>query len=282
MHGTRDEVVPLPPPFEVVLRGFDRQQVTDHFNVLKAQLASTGAERDAAVRRAAQLHEQLEQQRLDAAETSRQLDRLRRDAAAATTELERLQRSPLAAATGRIQRMLQMAEDEAAELRAVAERETTLLRESARAEAEQLLAETSQRCERLEVESTSRRQTLETDSAARRQRAEQQSDVWIRDYQTSSVAALHLIMYLAGERLSSRVVKVTRQVTAARALRSEVTGQLTEVHRMLVDALGVVEQPTAAELAEQSEDTEQSEPSELEADRWLPEDHPTARFGLHP
>ncbi|MGH3772772.1 MAG: hypothetical protein ACRDRW_15500, partial [Pseudonocardiaceae bacterium] len=154
--------------------------------------------------------------------------RLRRETADAATEVDRLQRSPLTAATARIQRMLQMAEDEAAELRAAAERESTSLRESARAEADQLLAEASQQCERLEVESASRRQAEEA----------------------KSVAALHLIMYLAGERLSSRVRKVTRQVTAARALRSEVTGQLSQVHRMLVEALGVVDQPAPAEQTE--------------------------------
>ncbi|MGH3770834.1 MAG: hypothetical protein ACRDRW_05470, partial [Pseudonocardiaceae bacterium] len=97
MHGTRDEVVPLPPPFEIVLRGFDRHQVLDHVNVLTARAASIGAERDAALRRAADVNEKFEQ--------------LRREAEEAATELDRLQRSPLAAATARIQRMLQMAED---------------------------------------------------------------------------------------------------------------------------------------------------------------------------
>ncbi len=253
MHRTRDEAVPLPPPFEIVLRGFDRHQVIDHVDVLQARIADIGAERDAALQRAADVNEKLEQ--------------LRREAEEAATELDRLQRSPLAAATARIQRMLQMAEDEAAELAAAAERASTSLRESARAEADRLLAETGQQCERLEVESASRRQAAEAESAARRQRAEQQSerdiahreaetDAWIRDYQTRSVAALHLIMHMAGERLSSRVLKVTRQVTAARALRSEVTGQLSEVHRMLTDALGLVDQFTPTEQAERAEHTE--------------------------
>jgi chromosome segregation ATPase len=314
MHGTRDEVVASPPPFEIVLRGFDRQQVIDHVNALKARVTSIGAERDAALQRSADLANMVEQLRREAAETTRQVDRLRREAEQATTEVDRLQRSPLAVATARIQRMLQMAEDEAAELQASAEHETTSLRESARAEADQLLAETRRRCERLEAESSSRHHAADTESVARRQRAEQEfeqsigrrqaeTEAWISEYQTRSVAALYLLMQIAGERLSSRVAKVSRQVTAAKALRSEITGQLSAVQRLLVEALGVADQPTVTEQTEPVElpeaapapepqaDTRQSadgsgapRPKQRSAPAGRPQraDQPTARFGLHP
>lgn len=328
MHGSRDEVVPLPPPFEIVLRGFDRQQVIDHVNALKARVAILGSERDAAQQRAADLNESLERLRREAAEATRQADRLRRDAEDAATEVDRLQRSPLAAATARIQRMLQMAEDEAAELRADAEREVSSLRDNARAETDRQLAETRQLCERLEAESASRRRADDAESAGRRHQAEQQSEQdiarrqaetqdWVSDYQSRSIAALHALMLIAGERLSNRVVKVKRQVTAAKALRSEVTGQLSVVQRLLAEALGVIDQPTPAE---QTEEAERAEPVEQEehveqpveaaeppgdapppqplgdADPTVPlqqeqagrtgrprrADQPTARFGLHP
>ncbi len=248
MHGTRDELVPLPPPFEVVLRGFDRQQVIDHVNALQAHVGVLGAERDAALARAADLHEKWQQLRREAAEATKQVDRLRHAAEETATEVDRLQRSPLSAATARIQRMLQIAEDEAAELATTAERETTSLRESARAEADRLLVETRQRCERLEVESAARSQRAEQQSERDIASREAETDAWVRDYQTRSVAALHLIMHMAGERLNSRMINVKRQVSAARALRSEVTGQLSEVHRLLAEALGVVDQPTPAEV----------------------------------
>ncbi|MGA9309051.1 MAG: hypothetical protein WBV74_01615 [Pseudonocardiaceae bacterium] len=321
MHGTRDEAVPLPPPFEIVLRGFHRQQVIDHVTALKARVATIGTERDIALQRAGDLNDQVETLQREAAEATRQLDRLRQEASATAAELDRLQRSPLTGATGRIQRMLQIAEDEAAELTAATEQQTTSLRESARAEADRLLAEARQRCERLEAESNARRQAVEAESAARHQRAEEQAerdiarreaetDAWIRDYQTHSVAALHLIMRMAGERLSNRVLKVTRQVAAARQLRSEVTGQLSEVHRLLVGALGVADQLTPAEQAGLAEqvglEAELAEQAELAAQVGLAElagqtngakppaaaptlehrpeqsDQATARFGLHP
>jgi chromosome segregation ATPase len=275
MHVSRDEVVPLPPPFEIVLRGFDRQQVIDHVNALKARVAALGAERDAALQRATDLSDKLEQVRREAAATARQVEHLRRDAQDATEELDRLQRSPLAAATARIQRMLQMAEDEAAELRASAEQETRLLRENARAETDRLLTETRQLCERLESESASRRRAEDADSASRRQQAELQTKQeiahrqaqtrdWVSDYQIRSVAALYLLMQLAGERLSNRVVRVKQQVSAAKTLRSEVTDQLSAVQRLLTEALGVVEQLTPAEQEQIQPEQAQREQGERE------------------
>jgi cell division septum initiation protein DivIVA len=295
MHGTRDELAASPPPFEIVLRGFDRQQVMAHINALKARVASIGTERDAALRRLAELSEQFDQVRRDAAEAARQVEYLRHEASESAAEVDRLQRSPLTAASARIQRMLQMAEDEAAELQASAEQEATSLRTNARAEADRLHAESTQRCERLEAESQRRRQAMDAETAARCQQAEQQTEqdtarhraetqAWVGEYQTRGIAALHLIMKMAGERLNSRVVKVKQQVAAARTLRSEITGQLSDVHRLLVEALGVVDQPTPAEQAEQA--AEQDGPpdgsppvAEAPTERFA---QPTERFTLHP
>ena len=72
-------------------------------------------------------------------------------------------------------------------------------------------------------------------------------------------------MQLAGERLNNRVVKVKRQVAAAKALRSDVTDQLSAVQRLLTEALGVVDQPTPAEQAQQAEDQVQPETEEMAA-----------------
>lgn len=301
MHGTRDEVVPLPPPFEIVRRGFHPQQVTDHVTALKARVATIGTERNVALQRAEDLNEQGEKLRREAAEATRQLDELRKEASETAAELDRLQRLPLTGATGRIQRMLQIAEDEAAELKAATEQEITSLRDSARAEADRLLTQTRQQCERLEAESNALRQAVEAETAARHQLAEQQAerdiarreaetDAWIQDYQTHSVAALHLIMRMAGERLSNRVLKVTRQMVVATQLRSEVTDQLSEVHRLLVGALGVADQLTPTERAGLAEQAGLAELVELAAQTngtkppaaAPASDQTTARFGLHP
>jgi cell division septum initiation protein DivIVA len=281
------------PPFETALRGFDRQQVMAHVNALKARVLSIGNERDAALQRLAELTEQFEQVQVEAAEAAGQVDYLRHEAAESAAELERLQRSPLTAATARIQRMLQMAEDEATELQARAEQEATSLLANARAEADRLRRETTQQCERLEAESQRRRQAMDAETAARCQQAEQQTEqdtarrraeteAWVGDYQARGIAALHLIMKMAGERLNSRVAKAKQQVTAARTLRSEITGQLWEVHRLLAEALGVVDQPTPAEQAEQAEQAGQAGQVEPSDDSPPGADAPTERFTLHP
>ncbi|HEX2263653.1 MAG TPA: hypothetical protein VHH52_07810 [Pseudonocardiaceae bacterium] len=291
MYRTRDEAVPVNPPFEIVLRGFDRQQVIDHVEALKTRVATIGAERDAALQRAADLSEQFENLRREAVEATAQVERLRREAAEAATQVDRLERSPLTAATARIQRMLQMAEDEAAELQISAEQETTSLVESARAEADALLHETSQRCTRLEAESERRRQTAEAESTARCQQAEldaerrasaaeqrsehnlarrrAETEAWISDYQTRSIAALYLIVHLAVQGLTSRMAEAERETKALKNLRAEIADQVFAVHRLMVEVVGLVDQPTAAE------DTDPVE--YLEA-----ADQPTARFGLHP
>ena len=294
MYRTRDEAVPVIPPFEIVLRGFDRQQVIDHVEALKTRVATIGAERDAALQRAADLSEQFENLRREAVEATTQVERLRREATEAASQVDRLERSPLTAATARIQRMLQMAEDEAAELQISAEQETTSLRESAHAEAEALLRETTQRCRNLEAESERRRQTAEAESTARCQQAEldaerhasaaeqrsehnlarrrAETEAWVSDYQTRSVAALYLILRLAAQRLTSRMAEIESQGTALRNLRAEIADQVYAVHRLMVEAVGLVDQPTAADDTEYAEPVEYGEPA----------DHPTARFGLHP
>ncbi|MFN2496494.1 MAG: hypothetical protein ABR608_11395, partial [Pseudonocardiaceae bacterium] len=93
MRGPQDEVIPLHAPFEIVLRGFNRQQVIDHIESLEGHIAMMTADRDAALRQTAEL--------------SRVLDHVRHEAEQASTRLHRLQRSSLGGAGVRIQHMLQ-------------------------------------------------------------------------------------------------------------------------------------------------------------------------------
>lgn len=254
MRGTQDEVVPLHhAPFEIVLRGFDRKQVLDHIESLEGRIAMVAADRDAALRQAADL--------------GKLLEHLRREAEDATSRVERLQRSSLGGAGVRIQRMLQLAEDEITALQVSTEQETTSLRERTRAEADRLMQETTQRCQRLEADSEQRRSTAEAESAARCQRAEQdserrrrtaeqqserdivrkeaQANARIREYQTWGVAGLHLVLRIAGEGLNRRMAEIEREVRELTELRADVTARLSSAHRVLVEAVAQVESPTA-------------------------------------
>src|SRR5262245_31671256 len=162
MRGPQDEVIPLHAPFEVVLRGFNRQQVIDYIESLEGRIAMIAADRDAALRQTADL--------------ARVLDHLRREAEESAGRLQRLQRSSLGGAGARIQHMLQLAEDEITALQAGAQQEASALREQTRAEADRLLREAAARCERLEAESAQRRGKAEAESADRCRQAEQESE----------------------------------------------------------------------------------------------------------
>ena len=197
------------------------------------------------------------------------LDHLRREVQEATQRVERLQRSSLGGAGVRIQRMLQMTEDEVTALKVSTEQETTSLRERTRAETDRLLRETTQRCQRLEAESERRRKAAEAESAARCRQAEQESERRrllaeqesereiarqeseakdrIQDYQTRGVAGLHRLMRMAGERLSSRLFEVEQEITRLMELRAEVTTQLSLAHGVLVEAINQVQQAPAIE-----------------------------------
>lgn len=254
-------------PFEIVLRGFNRQQVLDRIGSLQARIAAAEAhaaratvERDAALRQNADL--------------AKVLEHLRREAQEATSRVERLQRSSLGGAGIRIQHMLQVAEDELTALQISTEQETTALRESSRAEADQLLREATQRCERLDRESAQRRSAAEAESAARCRQAEQESErrrrsaeqkfeadiarreaEWstrIKEIHTRGVAGLHLLLQISGERLTRRVAEAEGEVRRFAELRTDVTARLSSAHRVLADAIGQACQRTPSEQAELS------------------------------
>lgn len=238
-------MIPLHAPFEIVLRGFNRQQVIDHIESLEGHLAMMAADRDAALRQTGEL--------------SRVLDHLRREAEDAATRLHRLQHSSLGGAGVRIQHMLQAAEDEITAQQTAAEQETRALRERARGEAESMLRETTARCERLEAESAQRRRRAEQDSEHRCRMAQQQSEhdiarrqaetnSRITEYQTRGIAALHRLLWLAGQQLGSRVSEVEREVARFTELRTEVTARLSSAHQALVEAVGQAHQPIPDEL----------------------------------
>jgi hypothetical protein len=112
-------------------------------------------------------------------------------------------------------------------------------------------------------------------------------------------------MRLAHERLQNRKAEIQRQATALGELRADMTDQVYAVHRLLVEAVGLVDQPTAAGQADSTQAAESSNgsspqavarnasgPAELRAPRQRERsgpqrrprqaDQPTERFGLHP
>jgi cell division septum initiation protein DivIVA len=110
--------------FDVVRRGYDREQVDERMRFLSAELATAEQALTAARDRAATLEDEL-------ASTRGQLGR----------------RSPETGFGNRVEKILRLAEDEAAEIRQRATDEAAEIVERARAEAEQLVADATERAQ---------------------------------------------------------------------------------------------------------------------------------------
>ena len=156
------EVVPLRPGFDNEFRGFNRNQVIEHIELLEDQIKMLTMDRDEAAR----LNED---QRRITDHTRRQLE----ETAAA---LERLQNSEtgLPHATQRMHNMLMMADEEARTIREHARREADTIRGTAntdaaqiRAEAEEMASGLRDECNELVNDLQQQRERLEEQHAAR-------------------------------------------------------------------------------------------------------------------
>jgi cell division septum initiation protein DivIVA len=145
--GDERELVPLGAGFDLAKRGYDRHQVDEHLERLDGDLKMLAADRDAAISQAGDLARQLELARGE-------IDNLR-------GQVERLGQPPttVEGLSERLQRMLRLAQDEAADTRARAEAEAGHIRAKAEADAsamraryEQLLSELDARRKEMEAE----------------------------------------------------------------------------------------------------------------------------------
>lgn len=124
-----DAVIPLRPGFDIQVRGFNRNQVMEHVELLEDQLKLVTIDRN----EAAQLNSDLRQLCDDA----------RHDLSEAEARLRNIESSDtgLPAASQRVQNMLSIAEEEVQTLRDRAKRQAEVIRGSAENEARELLGE---------------------------------------------------------------------------------------------------------------------------------------------
>jgi cell division septum initiation protein DivIVA len=168
--GEDRDLVPLGAGFDIMKRGYSRVQVEEHLERLDGELRLLAADRDAAVSQAADLARQLEQSRSEIDSLRGQVERL----ALPPTTLEGL--------SERLQRMLRLAQDEAAETKARAEAEAEHIRAKGEADAnslrqqfDQKLAELENRKAQMESEhrtlmDTARKEVAESGAAAEAER----------------------------------------------------------------------------------------------------------------
>src|SRR3954468_14413738 len=254
------------PTFDVVRKGYDRDQVAEVLAGLDADLRVALADRDAAVARSADMARQLQA-------LHGETEALRRRAASAS--------APTFENMGeRISHMLQLAQDEAAEIRRVAEEqaaaqqaaiaaEVEAIREriagggrargeraaASQAEAERLVTEARQHAEQIAAVAQSRADDLVTkaqekaarldaDSQARRAKVEEDFEIAQRARRTeaarvedererSSVAAAQQRIAAADDQARRTVGEAEASAAAIRAVRDDLTRRLTEVRTLL-------------------------------------------------
>lgn len=261
-------MVPLHQPFETALRGFNRQQVLDHLESLDGRIAIIAADRDAALAQVAELSRVLDHLRSE----GELLAHLRREAEKASAEVERIVAVPMAEASARIQRILRLAEEEAAEakahveaeiiaskahadqdiaeLKARADDQIAVLRAQVSREAKSLLDHARRQCDQLEAESAARREAAEHDARkAIAQRADSANER-IRNGELRSLAGLLVMLRVTTDRASalerdeSALRELRAQVTSEAAtlgtVRAEVTAAVLAAHQLLTEALGQV------------------------------------------
>ncbi|WP_232797200.1 coiled-coil domain-containing protein [Blastococcus atacamensis] len=256
--------------FDVVLRGYDRSQVAETIERLEADFRIALADRDAAVARTADMAGQL-------SALHGEIEALRRKAATqAAPTFENI--------SERIQHMLQLAEEEAGEIRRAAEvdamavREQTAAEERAllerhaagQAEVERMLAEARQTAEqiaqkaqiradelvgkaqervaRLDAESQARRAKVEEDfDIAQRARRAEAARVEEERERVSTQAARQRIS-AAEQHAAQLVAEAEARAEAIRDVRDELTSRLVAARRLL-DGL-----PDLSDRAQQDRD----------------------------
>jgi cell division septum initiation protein DivIVA len=258
MTDPRRELLPIHEAqhsFDVVLRGYDRSQVADTIERLEADFRIALADRDAAVSRSADLASQL-------SALHGEIESLRRKAATASAPtFENI--------SERIQHMLQLAEEEAAEIRRAAEMDAQAVREqtaaeerallerhaAGQAEVERMLAEARQnaeqiaqkaqiRADELVAKAQERVARLDAESQARRAKVEEDFDIAQRarraeaaraeeERERVSTQAARQRIAAAEQHAASLVAEAEARAESIREVRDELTGRLLQARQLL-------------------------------------------------
>ena len=271
MSDPRRDLLPIHEAqhsFDVVLRGYDRSQVADTIERLEADFRIAIADRDAAMARSADLAGQL-------SALHAEIDSLRRKAATASAPtFENI--------SERIQHMLQLAEEEAAEIRRAAEvdamavREQTAAEERAllerhaagQAEVERMLAEARQnaeqiaqkaqiRADELVAKAQERVARLDAESQARRAKVEEDFDIAQRarraeaaraeeERERVSTQAARQRIAAAEQHAAQLVAEAEAKAEAIRDTRDELISRLTQARSVLDTLPDLGDRPQAA------------------------------------
>src|SRR5215210_2896163 len=258
MSDPRRDLLPIHEAqhsFDVVLRGYDRSQVAETIERLEADFRIALADRDAAVHRSSDMASQMSAMHAE-------MESLRRKAAtAAAPTFENI--------SERIQHMLQLAEEEAGEIRRAAEADAMALREQTAAEerallerhaagqtevermlaearhnAEQIAAKAQIRADELVAKAQERVARLDAESQARRAKVEEDFDIAQRSRRAEaaraeeerervSTQAARQRIAAAEQHAAGLVAEAEARAEAIREVRDELTNRLLQARQLL-------------------------------------------------
>ncbi len=259
-HNENRELVPLKSDFDVVWRGFRRSQVQFYIQQTESEVRMLTEDRDSALSQVSELNAQLEQAREEIESLRRQLDDVCR------TPIDE------SALSDRLRRMVQLANDESAEIiasaRATAEHEWSRSeqaaselrnryerlvaeaddwRKQAQEQRQEALEQTSREIERMAAEAEQHRRKQDREAEQRRNEIEHDFEVSMaarreeamremaeRD-QASRAEAEQRINEAAAE-AERRTRRANEQVEAMRRLRRGLAEQVRTGQRLLEEA----------------------------------------------
>lgn len=265
------ELVPLRTGFDVTLRGYRRGPVRQYVQSVETELRMVAADRDANADLAEDLTRQVEELRAQNADLADRLDRVCREPIPADALQERLRR------------MLELAQDEAAEITARAqaaaehcwataeetagrlrarytqliaeldtrrqemESEHRLLMRQTRAEVEAMTTE-SHRCRReLDEQAERRRTKIDLDFTIAMANRRTEAMRRIAEQQAAARAQADRLVREATEEADRRVSAAQLQVDDLQEVRRQVAGQLRGTRETLTEARSLLE-PVPGEL----------------------------------
>ncbi|WP_132993796.1 hypothetical protein [Gordonia zhaorongruii] len=220
-------------PFPIVMRGYDRDQVTDYIRRLDADLQMMTADRDSAHSNADDLYDRLEDAR-------REMHSLRR-------EVDTLSIPPttVAGMSERVSRMLQLATDEAAELRSSAREEADETLSIARQEAQDRRTDATADATRTTELAQEKADSLITEAEKRAAAMDEKTEkVRLEAERTEEAAndrAREIIA--AAEDDAARLRGAAHSVAMNRLARSrELAGAAHDAHGQILDHLAALRQ----------------------------------------
>ncbi|WP_298180676.1 DivIVA domain-containing protein [Saccharomonospora sp.] len=235
------------PQFATAFRGYEQVQVDEHVKKLTAELASATRHRDEATASVAELTKALSYAQKELADTKTALARMVEDPAGP------------AAMTERVKTMMQLAEEEIAELKAKAEREAADMRDAADAYAEKTRAKAQAEAEKLAADAAKERDRLDEEARQRRenQREAVEKELAAQRERTENETAE--LQRVTKKKTDAMIAEAESRFAEARTLRKEayefraaVFDGLTASQSVLqqaIERLGV--DPTPAQLEEQ-------------------------------